>query len=140
MIQLINRNITGTNTDDTPYSDGTSGHSCVDQTIPYATATPLPAGGSATWSALDAPGLDLAPLKQVEMSDAFDDYFMYKPSDVPPGVSIWATLARLSWSYDMSTSLSGTVWAAPTINSQSTPSPASAYTDLPRWACLHLNS
>ena len=143
MLQLINRNTTGTNegSPPTPYSDTTNNASWADNGEPYSSPVTLPASSSAAWSDLDAPATYLADKTALEMHDIFDDYFMYKPDDDSSGASIWVTLNHLTWSYDISTTWNATTGFTdpPTVHSESLPVTAPTYTALPVWNGLYLN-
>ena len=152
MFQLVDEHIEGTDTSDhaiTPLitKDSNNVESfCTDGGMEYAPDSPLNASSTGTWTGnppsqptFDSPAVPIDDKHSVQLYDQFDDYFMYKPSNVASGNSIWVTLRRLQWSWDASSTFTNGAWQdPPTIYAAPltlAPGTADESHVLPAWHC-----
>lgn len=149
IIQTKTVSWSGVATDATNWTDADNTTNCLDGTVPFEGATPVPANTQITWqlgpSATsppnDSPNLDITStsnkigktLNSVTTTAQFSDNFMYMPNNDNVGNSIWITLATLNWGYtNVGAANQGGSWqfnGAPAINKGA----VTAASLLPQW-------
>lgn len=111
----------------------------LDNGFPYPGATPAAVANGAespVWASNDAPNTSFDPTNTLgSRTDAFKDYFVYRPA----GDSIWVTLELATWQWSDSYTYNPTtgVYTAGTPSFSHTPPAAS--TKLPSWASTAQN-
>lgn len=137
--QLINR----TYVNDGTATHATMGMSWLDNFVDYE--EPVPTG--TPWTAIDAPGLNLiATHTTTSISDQFQMYYLYKPTDH----GIWVTLRVVDWAWTASAQRTGSpnVWCLggaagcpDVVKPTSTQNPsATISTVLPSWMGTYVNT
>jgi hypothetical protein len=116
----------------------------VDETVPYNGSVPILQGAAAMLSRWDAPALqiDSSRCSQLQTSQTFIDYFMYRPDATQSRTSIPVDIGLLTWNWAGATTYtstqSGGLWHL-TFASKSVSTVSTQYPVMPSWLTVNKN-